>query len=199
MNLFLPLAFVLASCASCAFPGPQPLETVPPAASPAARVEPASAPQEPARLYARDGTVVTPQSAPREPAPLAQREMQGSEGSRYHMLELYQQVVDERDALSGEVRRLSAEVSAARARNLLSEQRLAELEKSHVERGLELERVQADNVELAGRLTTAQIRRLQAEKLLLESRLEATRARNAAQSAPAPESTTAVPPRTGER
>ena len=38
-------------------------------------------------------------------------------------------------------------------------------------------RLEAENLELAGRLTTAQVRRLQAEKLLLEHKIAEQRAR----------------------
>ena len=173
------LLAALCLCASCAIPGPQPLETVPAGAAPSARLEtPRPAAEEP-RLYARDGSVVTPRSAPREGPPPAQRELQGSEGSRFHMLELYQQVVDERDALAGEVRRLTGELDAARQRQGRGDDRLAQLEKEQAERARELELLRAQSLDLAGRLTTAQIRRLQAEKLLLETRLEDTRAQGA--------------------
>lgn len=180
-----PLLAALCLCASCALPGPQPLETVPAGAAPSARLETSRPGSEEPRLYARDGSVVTPRTAPREAAPPAQRDLQGSEGSRYHMLELYQQVVDERDALSGEVRRLLGELDAARARQARSDERLAQLEKEQAERMQELEFLRAQGLELAGRLTTAQIRRLQAEKLLLETRLESTRAHAASTPAAA--------------
>ena len=168
--------FALSLCAACALPGPQPLETVPPTTAPASRLEAQTPPVVEPRLYARDGSVVTPRSAsaPSEAGP-AQREVQGSEGSRYYMLELYQQVVDERDALSGEVGRLGSELDASRARRVEMQGRLAELEALLATRDAELTKLRTDNVELAGRLTTAQIRRLQAEKLLLESRIEAVR------------------------
>lgn len=191
-------ALLLALCSACALPGEQPLETVPPTAQAASRVEPVPRPGEEPRLYARDGSVVTPRasvSAP--PAGAAQRDLGGSESSRYYMLELYQQVVDERDSLAGEVARLTAELEAGRARRLQLEERLAQIEAALATRETELEGLRADNVELAGRLTTAQIRRLQAEKLLLESRLESTRIRLLLEAAPEPAA--AAAPRSSQR
>jgi hypothetical protein len=66
----------------------------------------------------------------------------------------------------------------------VSDGRLVELEARA--QSLEAERqAQAKlNMDLAGRLTTAQIRRLQAEKLLLETKLQLSRA--AAQPVPDP-------------
>jgi len=90
---------------------------------------------------------------------------------RMHIIELYQQVLDERDSLMGEVEALTAALE--RAQTLLQttrqtasdlEARIAALEEGH-------RLLLSENQEIAGRLTTAQIRRLEAEKLLLESRI----------------------------
>lgn len=90
---------------------------------------------------------------------------------RMHIIELYQQVLDERDSLLGEVEALTAALQKAQtmlhqtqesAASL--EARIAALEEGH-------RSLLAENQEIAGRLTTAQIRRLEAEKLLLESRI----------------------------
>jgi hypothetical protein len=90
---------------------------------------------------------------------------------RMHIIELYQQVLDERDSLLGEVEALTAALE--RAQTLLQttqqsafdlEARIAALEEGH-------RLLLSENQEIAGRLTTAQIRRLEAEKLLLESRI----------------------------
>jgi hypothetical protein len=178
------LGLALGSLAGCALPGPQPLDTTP-ALAPGSvreggsvRAGGSAAPQEEARLYARDGTVVTPRTAGSvSVTSTPQREVQGSEGSRYHMLELYQQVVDERDELNLEVLRLAAEVERSRARQAEIQASLTALERDAAAREAELERLREDNLELAGSLTTAQIRRLQAEKMLLESRLEWQRVR----------------------
>jgi hypothetical protein len=126
----------------------------------------------PAALYGWDGSVVEGQA----PGQVTQRSNPGHgleptlEG-RMHILELYQSVLDERDALASEVQALTkslektdVDLSAARARAAELETKLA----SEVRARDELQR---QNLELSGRLTTAQIRRLEAEKLLLETRI----------------------------
>jgi hypothetical protein len=128
------------------------------------------------RLYARDGTLVAGPADASQPAGPHSREL-GDGSGRMVLLELYQNVIEERDALSLEVSALRAELEKVR-----STQKSAEAEAlSQVSRveALEAERAKlaADALEMAGRLTTAQIRRLQAEKLLLEHKLEAQRAR----------------------
>jgi len=131
---------------------------------------------EPPRLYARDGTVV---AGPEDVSTLGmqRREVGEGESGRMVLLELYQNVIEERDALSLEVAALRAELDKAHAA-----QRAAEAEAlaqtSHAEAlGVERDRLAAENLELAGRLTTAQVRRLQAEKLLLEHKIAQQRAR----------------------
>jgi hypothetical protein len=131
---------------------------------------------EPPHLYARDGTVV---AGPEDVSALGPQRREVGEGTsgRMVLLELYQNVIEERDSLSLEVAALRAELEKAQAA-----QRAAEAETlartSQVEvLEVELERLRAESLELAGRLTTAQIRRLQAEKLLLEHRIAEQRAR----------------------
>ena len=137
---------------------------------------PGQAATEPPRLYARDGTLVAGPADGGEPNGSQSREL-GEGSGRMVLLELYQNVIEERDALSLEVSALRAELEKVR-----STQKSAEAEAlSQVSRveALEAERAKlaAETLEMAGRLTTAQIRRLQAEKLLLEHKLEAQRAR----------------------
>lgn len=148
---------------------------------PAAQVQ--QPPAAPAQLYARDGSVVqTAQNAPQE-AGVADRDLAPSEGGRMYILELYQKAIDDRDALELEVRSVQSELERARqsvtraqAEQQTAAERVAALE-------AENQRLLAENVELASRLTTAQIRRLQAEKLLLENRL--AELRSAAPTLPA--------------
>jgi hypothetical protein len=134
----------------------------------------------PPPLYAWDGGVVdgAPQGVVTEESGTP-RGIEAPPAGRLHIIELYQQVLDERDALVDENERLNAlleKTSAAleeeRALRAQLETRVAALEEG--QRGL-----LADNQDLAARLTTAQIRRLEAEKLLLETRLEIQRARAA--------------------
>jgi regulator of replication initiation timing len=88
-----------------------------------------------------------------------------------YILELYQNVIEERDVLSREVIALGDELERARQALLSADQHGAELEARLAAAAEENQRLRAENVDLAGRLTTAQIRRLQAEKILLEQRL----------------------------
>ncbi len=99
-------------------------------------------------------------------------DVQPTETGRMHLLELYQGAIDEREALELELAGVQGALDRAYAeldsKNLELEQRAG------VQSQLEAERdaLQAQNAELAGRLATAQIRRLEAEKMLLEAKIE---------------------------
>lgn len=90
---------------------------------------------------------------------------------RMYIVELYQQAIDERDALQIEVETLLATLEHVQAR---TDQVEGDLSRSRAE----VDRLEGEkralideNIDLAGRLTTAQIRRLEAEELLLEAKL----------------------------
>lgn len=124
------------------------------------------------RLYARDGSVVD--ASPRgsvEPRETLSHDLQPSGGGRMYILELYQEVMNERDDLQRELYQVSEENKKKSAALAEAEIRYAQLEE-HIG-GLEQEKRQLveENLDLAGRLTTAQIRRLEAERLLLKSRI----------------------------
>ncbi len=130
-------------------------------------------------LYAWDGGVVDGAPQGQVVQESASRGPEAPPTGRMHIIELYQQVLEERDALAAEVRGLeaalektAAELEAERTQRATLETRVAALEEGH--RGL-LE----ENRDLGARLTTAQIRRLESEKLLLETRIEMHRARAA--------------------
>ena len=92
------------------------------------------------------------------------------EGKMY-LIELYQQVLDERDALLAEVQDLSAILERTQVRLEDTSLRATELE-GHVQSLEQGKRaLMGQNQDMASRLTTAQIRRLEAEKLLLETRV----------------------------
>jgi hypothetical protein len=124
-------------------------------------------------LYGWDGSVA---QAPEEgavapsPSPL-RRETAGAEGSRMYILELYQETVDERDRLRIEIE--SLEESLARAQTLYDDLWTSHEYLKESQKAMEAEQMaqKTENFDLAARLTTAQIRRLEAEKLLLETRL----------------------------
>ena len=163
----IALALQAAACVSAPAFDP-PAETLPPLATEAQSRE-----LEPV-LYARDGRPVEagdPGDGDGEQQPLSARELAGNQGGRMYILELYQNVIEERDQLSLEVEALAGEIERARAALAAADQRIAELEAALGAANAENQRQRAENVDLAGRLATAQIRRLQAEKILLELRL----------------------------
>ena len=150
-------------------------ELEPPAESRASQA-PQTAPPAAAQpvLYARDGTPVAA-SGPtvvQDPAGAqAGRELAGNQGGRMYILELYQGVIEERDTLALEVAALEAELERLRQSLGAADERVVALERQAAAAAEENQRLRQENVDLAGRLTTAQIRRLQAEKILLELRL----------------------------
>jgi hypothetical protein len=169
------LLFLLVSCVSA------PADTREPLAEGTAAARPPAERDYEAVLYARDGTPVDAGGGrSQEPGALPPtRELAGDPGGRMYILELYQNVIEDRDRLALEVDALGAELERARAALTAADQRIAELERALAAAAGESERQKAENVDLAGRLATAQIRRLQAEKILLELRLseiEAARA-----------------------
>jgi regulator of replication initiation timing len=96
-----------------------------------------------------------------------------------YLLDLYQKAMDEKDALALEVKGLSSALSQEQgALEALTKERDALIAKVQQLQG-DNERVAVENADLAARLTTAQIRRLEAEKILLEAQIEWQRAQTA--------------------
>lgn len=121
------------------------------------------------KLYGRDGGVVS--AAP--PGSVGKSDpssagIASDAGSRTKVIELYQQAVDERDRLRSELVDFAAALEKSQQR---IEQLEAELRSQSGAAGLssqERDKLLQENMDLAGRLATAQIRRLEAEKALLE-------------------------------
>ena len=98
---------------------------------------------------------------------------------RLRIIELYEAVIKDRDAYADEVAVLSTRLEAAyqlleqseTSGQVVKEQRDALQET--------IDRLEQENGELTARLTTAQIRRLEAEKMLLEIQIESYRLRQA--------------------
>jgi chromosome segregation ATPase len=118
-------------------------------------------------LYARDGSVVTP-TTPGSASNLPRREVQNGEGTRTKILELYERVVEERDQLrltltakESELVQLHQQLDKESALANDFEARLRTAEQARTE-------LTNQNLDIAGRLTTAQIKRLEAEKKWLE-------------------------------
>ncbi len=130
--------------------------------------------------YARDGSVVVgdePGSITTTGEPT--RDVASHAGSRMYLLDLYQKAMDEKDALSLEVKGLGSALSQEQgALEAMTKERDALAAKVQHMQG-DNERFAAENADLAARLTTAQIRRLEAEKLLLEAQIEWQRAQAA--------------------
>jgi len=131
-------------------------------------------------LYGWDGKPVADSDAvvggPGFPAHVIEPSVSG----RMHIIELYQAVLDERDALSQELATLTASLERTRADldSALLRETDAEARASGFEqRASDLSGAVED---LTGRLVTAQIRRLEAERILLESKIEWQRALNGA-------------------
>jgi hypothetical protein len=100
------------------------------------------------------------------------RDLGPSQTGRMRIIELYQAVLDERDALADEVATLSAALEKAHELLDRSEANGLSLANRVATMQVETEQLMGESRDLAARLTTAQIRRLEAEKMLLEARIE---------------------------
>ena len=88
------------------------------------------------------------------------------------LLERYQGVVDERDGMAREIMGLNAMIDAMSGQIAALEVDLSASNTTSESRRGEMERLMAENTALAERLTTAQIARLEAERILLEQSIE---------------------------
>ena len=94
------------------------------------------------------------------------------QGSRMFLLERYQEVVDERDGMAREIMGLNAMMDAMSVQIAALEVDLSAANTTCADRRAEMDRMMAENTALAERLTTAQIARLEAERILLEESIE---------------------------
>lgn len=137
--------------------------------------------QEPV-LYARDGSPVrSAESGAVQTLPTsANRDLGADEGgSRLYLLELYQEAIEQKEELAFENSRQAQALDLALVRERELEGRLRALEDENSTLRDSAVQLEKTNIELAERLTTAQIRRLEAEKMLLEATLEWNRAMQA--------------------
>ncbi len=184
LPLVLAAAILSGSCASVAlddpdFIDPGPIPEPEAEAEPAASGAPAAVRAErPAPLIGWDGSPIgasTPIGAGRSGGPvevqLPAHDVKPSEGGRMYILELYQAVLEERDALRIELGALDAEVERQRAALEEGQGEIERLEARVAELQAGREALLAENIELAERLLTVQIGRLEAERLLLEIRI----------------------------
>ena len=146
-------------------------------------------------LLSREGGVVEPPapgSVTQGGAPT--HDVEPASQGRMYIVELYQQAIEERDALQIEVEGLYASVEELQSAVAASEEALAERD-ARIARLEEDGRALLDeNVDLAARLATAQIRRLEAEKMLLETKIAWLEGRGTPAPAPAATSSPDVPP-----
>jgi len=167
----------LAALAGCRSLGVEPID-LPLRKKPESKVvasEAAAQESEP-KLYARDGSVVDA----KRPGTVTLQDTLGHDlsptnGGRMYILELYQKVIDERDGLQLEVKALRKDNERSRAALAEAEARVTQLQADLDRAMAEKQSLIDENLELAGRLTTAQIRRLEAEQMLLESRIREAR------------------------
>lgn len=131
--------------------------------------------------------------------------------SRSLLIDDYSKALDERDALRGEnqalieqIRNLEVQLLAAQKGLGAGEGQAREMQERADSLQYQLERSEQERADLEARLVTAQIRRLEAEKSLLEAWIEAEQwraraaASDASRSAPsAGNSVTAAPPASG--
>ena len=125
-------------------------------------------------MYARNGSVVgapSPGSVTVDTAQ-AKRDVGQDGGSRMYLLERFQETVEENESLQFEVQGLAAALDQAEARAAQLEADLNALQAKYMELNDRKKQLEDDNLELAEHLTTAQIRRLQAEKLLIEAKID---------------------------
>lgn len=124
-------------------------------------------------LYSRDGTPVpaSPSGVITTTAVPARDLSSRDEGTRPYLLELYQASVERNDELQLEVELLTRQLQKSHEEHQAETAHAQELEGRVQELQARVAELDAQAVELAARLTTAQIRRLEAEKLLLETTL----------------------------
>lgn len=118
-----------------------------------------------------ESTLLSPQSSAITPAGPRRTLPPPGEGSRSRLLEMHQDLAKERDKLAASLSASEADrAGLADALDRIGTERATALRELSAARE-RIEKLEAQNLELAQRLVTAQIRRLEAEKLLLVSRL----------------------------
>ncbi len=127
----------------------------------------------PGTLYARDGSVVSAGSQAARADQEPRRELGSQEGSRVYLLELYQKAMDEKNALALEVENLRATLEDERNVATTTGGEQDKLKAALADVTKERDALRAQALELAARVTSAQIARLEAEKSLLQLQIDA--------------------------
>lgn len=112
------------------------------------------------------------------------RALEDSGGSRLVLLELYNQAVQERDSYLLEIEAQNRHLELAAGERAELERRIAELQDAYDALGAEKRALEDQNQDLATRLATAQVRRLEAEKARLELMIEQERTASITRGAP---------------
>jgi len=135
---------------------------------------PGPAPAVEGKLYARDGTPVDtgPKGSMRVEAE-PKREIGEAEGSRASLLELYTNAVAEKNALTEEVLNLRVALDMERHNVAVGIDERTVLRTEMTKLIRERDAAKTESMDLAARLTTAQIARLETQKQLLEIQIEA--------------------------
>lgn len=166
------------ACTACVIPHSQPAPSSTNTAT-SASVSPAVE----GVLYARDGTPVMSgaKGAARVDAE-PKRDFGEGEGNRASLLELYTNVVAEKNALTEEVIALKATLDQERKDAAAGVEERAVLRGELTRLVRERDALKTETLDLAARLTTAQIARLEAQKALLEVQIDARMREEAAAS-----------------
>jgi chromosome segregation ATPase len=133
-------------------------------------------------LYARDGSVVNAGTQPTRPDQEPRRELGAQEGSRVYLLELYQKAMDEKNALALEVESLHATLDDERKTATSTTTEEEQLKTALAQVTQERDALKAQALDLAARVTSAQIARLEAEKALLQLQIDAAQKDDSATS-----------------
>jgi hypothetical protein len=181
MNLKYVLPIVLlASSASCSLPAIKALPPEPGVAAATPMGQPrivtdqsSSSNQKQANLYDRQGNVVGEQKGGTMIVePVTGQSSSNEEGTRWTLLEKYQSVLAEKEQLSFELQAITNALRESEERETTAAATVDHLKKQLIDMNGRGEALANQNMELAERLATAQIRRLQSEKLLLEAKLD---------------------------
>jgi len=185
----LSTLLLLVGAAGCALPTvaslPSTAADIRPSHSPV--VDRPSVPQATSTLYARDGSVVRgPKPGAMAVTPATGQSALSDGGSRWTLLEQYQTALSEKEQIQFELESLAQALEQTEAREIALKETVEDLKANIAEAAEHVQTLESQNIELASRLTTAQIRRLQSEKLLLEAKLDWRRIQAAINAPEAP-------------
>ncbi len=174
----LPIV-LLAATASCSLPSIKSLPPDPgmaeavPTGQPMIVMDQAGRSKTNSNLYDRNGNVVGEQKpGTTVVAPAPGQAASSGEDSRWTLLEKYQSSLSEKEQLTFELQAITNALRESEAREVASAATVEHLKKQLIEMDGRGQALAGQNMELAERLATAQIRRLQSEKLLLEAKLD---------------------------